>query len=240
MSLRSNIVDGGNFLKVTFFGKRLPLFVGWMITSRCNMNCEYCNSGKICSRELGTQESFDLIDRLAAAGTRMIRFTGGEPLLRDDIGCLLRHAKSKGLITGLSTNGTLLPARIHEIQGVDLVCLSLDGPEPVHDALRGKGSFGRAMSALEVAVAHGLNVRLSACLSRLNFHETRFILETAKRFAMKASFQPLVNTAQFKGAPLSEPESAEFRKTVLELIEIKKQKNPHLSNSLSGLRYMLK
>jgi len=100
---------------LAFSGTYRPV-VFWNITDRCNLNCIHCynRSGIGCQTEgeLTTAEALDLIDDLAGMGIPLILFTGGEPLMREDIWELAQHAGKKGIKMALSTNGTLITTEV--------------------------------------------------------------------------------------------------------------------------------
>ncbi len=238
VDLRTKLYVASSFLRARLFKKKLPLLVGWSVTGRCNRDCFYCNS-KTPGRELSAKEALGVLDQLAAAGTKLVQFTGGEPLLRDDIGQLIRHAKSKNLLVNLSSNGALVPEKIKEIVGVDVLNLSLEGPSNVHDGLKGQGSYEEVMRALEVALRYGINVRLCMTLNGMNLGEADHVLGIAKKYSVKVFFQPaissklLVHPDPFIAAPEA------FRKKINELIIKKKSGTDFIGNSLSSLRYFL-
>ena len=111
-------------------------------------------SGPECQTEgeLSTTEALGLIDDLAEMGIPLILFTGGEPLMREDIWELAHHARKKGIKMALSTNGTLITAevarRIRE-SGIEYAGISLDGARAVtHDRFRNSpGAFERTVAA---------------------------------------------------------------------------------------------
>ena len=100
---------------LAFSGMYRPV-VFWNLTDRCNLNCIHCynRSGPGCQAEgeLSTDEALDLIDDLAGMGIPLVLFTGGEPLMREDIWELARHAREKGIKMAISTNGTLITTGI--------------------------------------------------------------------------------------------------------------------------------
>ncbi len=117
----------------------------WTLTNRCNLRCTHCYnySGpeSATEDELSTAEAMVLIDDLADMGVPLIIFTGGEPLLREDIFELARYAAGKGIGVALSSNGTLITAdsalQIQE-SGISYVGISLDGADAeTHNRFRG-------------------------------------------------------------------------------------------------------
>ncbi len=87
-----------------------------------------------------------LADEVAAHGVPWVGFRGGEPFLYPGFLDVLSHAKARGLSISIDTNGTLLDRHAEELAriGVDNLNLSVDGPEPIHDAVRGvPGGFAR-------------------------------------------------------------------------------------------------
>lgn len=90
--------------------KDLPEEVIIELISLCNKDCSFCfNKNSIKGENKLTKEIvFKILDKIARQGIKAVRFTGGEPLLRNDTGDILRYAKSKGLYVILNTNGILL------------------------------------------------------------------------------------------------------------------------------------
>ncbi|MBI5015816.1 MAG: radical SAM protein [Deltaproteobacteria bacterium] len=137
--------------------------LGTIVTNyRCNYRCEMCDlpSRNRAAAELGTAEMLDLVGQFGALGTLGIGFTGGEPLLRDDVFELIRHTKRLGMIAHLNTNGSLVDGTVADRileSGVDSVNVSLDAPTAaVHDDIRGvEGAFDKAVGALRSLVRCG-------------------------------------------------------------------------------------
>jgi MoaA/NifB/PqqE/SkfB family radical SAM enzyme len=137
--------------------------LGTLITNYdCNLHCRMCRlpeGGRLLPREvrkaLSTEEMLAVIDGFADLGTRGIGFTGGEPMLRPDLFQLLRHARTRGMLAHLNTNGTLMneAASLAFLDaGVDSLNISLDGAtEGTHDRIRGvPGAFARTVEAVRL------------------------------------------------------------------------------------------
>jgi len=166
-----------------FSADKKPVVV-WNVTRRCNLRCVHCYSQSE-DRNYHGELSFDqgkaLIDDLAEFGSPVILFSGGEPLIRPDILDLIRYAAGKGLRAVVSTNGTLitakLAAQLKEI-GLSYVGISLDGLEEVHDAFRGfRGTFARVMKAIKNCQDVGLKVGLRFTINRRNFQDIAGIFD---------------------------------------------------------------
>ena len=128
-----------------------PDWVSFMATLRCNLRCRMCRTCYEVDDELGTDEVRELIDQVADWGVPIFNVLGGEPFLRDDILAILAHAHYRGLITTVTTNGTLLDDRaVEALAPLFRVHLnvSLDGLARTNDRLRGRGVFGKATRAI--------------------------------------------------------------------------------------------
>lgn len=145
-------------------------------TRQCNLNCVHCysqSSSKTVPRnELSTAEAKTLFDDLAAFGSPVVLFSGGEPLMRPDIFELLEYAVSKGLRAVLSTNGTLItPKAAQKLKAVKVsyVGISLDGMETINDAFRATpGAFQRALAGIRACQAEGIKVGLRFTINKRN------------------------------------------------------------------------
>lgn len=70
-----------------------PFYASFKITSRCHFNCPFCNMKKNSTKDLSTDEIKKILDNISRSPVLLTSFEGGEPLLRDDIGELLRYAR---------------------------------------------------------------------------------------------------------------------------------------------------
>ena len=159
-----------------FMKDRGPIVV-WNVTRRCNLACEHCyypRESQTAGEELTRDEGMRLIGDLKAAKVPVLLFSGGEPLLREDVYPWAEAAAEAGLRPSLSTNGTLIDdrtaARIASA-GFAYVGVSLDGTRATHDAFRGEaGAFDRAVAGLRAAKRAGLRtgVRFTVCADNLD------------------------------------------------------------------------
>jgi pyruvate-formate lyase-activating enzyme len=146
----------------------------WLYTNfDCNLHCDYCcvrSSPKAPRRELGLARIQRIVSEAATLGVGEFFLTGGEPFLLPDIAQILAACTAVAPATVL-TNGALLAGRRFEaLRSVrkDRLTLqiSLDSPTPeIHDLHRGKGTWERALKAIELARVEGFRVRLAATVS---------------------------------------------------------------------------
>ena len=142
------------------------------VTTRCNSSCRHCFV-----RARGPRRSSlapDLVQTLVqegyALGYRHLHLTGGEPLLWGGLLRILDDAFELGYQTAfLNTNGTLLTGKVsRELAGYRSlrVSVSLQGPKRLHDSMRGKGSYDRALKGIDNALRAGLHVYVFTTVGR--------------------------------------------------------------------------
>src|ERR1700733_14468374 len=100
---------------------------------RCNLACTYCNEYDDFSKPVEAGLMIERLDKLAALGTTIVTFSGGEPLLHPNLDRLIAHVRSRGIIAGIITNGYLLTAqRVQQLNdaGLDHMQISIDNVMP--------------------------------------------------------------------------------------------------------------
>ncbi len=110
-----------------------PLLVHIVPMRRCNIDCGYCNEFDKVSKPVPFEVMEGRIDRLAALGTSVVAFSGGEPLMHPQLDDIIRAIRRRGMIAGLITNGYFLsPKRIQALNdaGLDYLQISIDNLEP--------------------------------------------------------------------------------------------------------------
>src|SRR6266446_4277376 len=172
-------------------GLSAPITVTWEITAACNIACVHClsSSGRRRPRELTTQQSLALVDELAEMQVFQIHFGGGEPFIYPGIWQVLEHARDRGLVMCVSTNGTLITQdrarRLAELEPIYFQ-VSLDGGTPqTNDRIRGEGVFKRAMRGLGLLEAANLSLTINSVLTRYSFNELDRLYEIAVSFNSK-------------------------------------------------------
>lgn len=206
-----------------------------MVTYRCNLHCSMCDmplkaaanlrSGM---QEYSTGQFIEIIRSFASMGVPGIGFTGGEPLLREDIFELLEETGRLGMISHLNTNGWLLDDdaadRITAI-GVDSVNISLDGATAAtHDRIRRlSGSFARAVQAVQRLTARKVpgrrpvRVKTVAVIDETNLDEVPEMIALAAE--LKTDCIEFIPRQPFAVAQHGEPGGGELLARVDSLVD---------------------
>jgi len=240
MKLKDKVESGLSVLKVTLFGRRIPLAVRFQLTNRCDHRCLYCNVWNTKSNELSIAEVFSLLDQLKKMGTKTISFSGGEPLLREDIGKIIDYCKNLGISPSINSRGALIEKKIKELRNLDQVKVSIDGPEEIHDFLaQKKGAYQQSIKTVEMVLGHGIQVILTTTITKYNLDHLEFVLALAEKYNLLTAFQPLKHLARgVKNMDNLYPEEEKYKKVIEKLILLKKSGNKHMRNSLIGLKHI--
>lgn len=162
------------------------MIISWNTTRACNLGCVHCyrDAGAAEAGELTTAEGKKLLDEIARAGFKIMVFSGGEPLLRSDIGELIGHARRIGLRPVLGTNGTLItPAMAAALKEAGTACagISLDSRDrEKHDTFRGyAGAWEETMRGIAACRGAGLPFQLHTTVMDWNEDEVTAITDLA-------------------------------------------------------------
>lgn len=162
-----------------------PHHVQWMLTRRCNYRCKSCDvwrEPKI-YEELSTEKVKAGLDILRKMGVLEIVLSGGNPLLRKDIGEIIDYA-SRSFITTIYDNGSQATRKIEALRNADFVAISFDTlDEKKYDYLKGvHGAWKNALDAIQTLHSEGITVGVSPTISQLNLNE---ILDFTEHFNTK-------------------------------------------------------
>ena len=166
-------------------------------TLTCNLRCTHCysTSGPEQRGELDLALLKDALTDAAALGYESVAVSGGEPLAYRSLVPLLEHARSVGLRTLVTTNGTLLDdARAKRLRGlIDVLAISVDGPPEIHNQVRASArAFEQTGRGIETAAANGFRFGIIHALSRRTWEHLAWLAEFAvERGAVLLQIHPI-------------------------------------------------
>ncbi len=163
------------------------------VTEDCNLRCKHCGyvEGKMYDHDLSMDEMKRVIDQhLALFPGSLVAFSGGEPLLREDVIDIVEYACARTRLVNINTNGLLLTeekaARLAKT--IAWVQISLDGADPeVHNFIRGRGMYDRAWAAIEMLCRHGgaRKLVISTTLTKCVLHQVQDMIAKADALGIR-------------------------------------------------------
>ena len=240
MDIKGLIEFAPRFIRARLTGGRFPVQMHIRVIDRCNLRCKYC-FGDYPVRNLPaptTEQIFAVLDGLGRMGTIRVTLTGGEPLLRDDIGAIVHRARENRIEPSLTTNGILIDRHPGLLEDLNQLTVSLDGGREVHDSCRGKGSWDSAIHAIEVARAAGTPVQLLGTVSRLTTPGLADVYAVADKYDCAVTFDLMAPYYKKEGGTKVREEAADD-KLIRELLDTMiRAKNRRSVFSNRVLRYV--
>lgn len=148
-----------------------------VLTSQCNLNCEYCppkgeNFGNV-GKPIQIERLLKILTIFYEIGFRQFGFTGGEPLLNEDLPIILKACSSfKGRHLKLYTNGILVKNKIDILKEFDLVKVSLDSiSHERYKEITGKNRIKDVLEGIELAKKNNKRIRINAVLTKKNYND---------------------------------------------------------------------
>ena len=166
------------------------------VTSECNQECPYCWGPQEVD-EVDTETAKRILLRVATCGAHRVVFTGGDPLLRPDIGALVRFAKDIGLEVALSTTGDTLTEEFLSACGrdIDLISLPIDGStEAVSSQTKKAGHLTAVLRDLEMLARYPqIDVKLATPVTQKNVADVPNIARLVDTWAARVSNRVFYN-----------------------------------------------
>jgi MoaA/NifB/PqqE/SkfB family radical SAM enzyme len=213
-------------------GKRRPLVAGVPLTDSCNLSCAHCvvKNGRMGHHSF--ERICGWIDDLYTAGARFLYLQGGEIVTWEDKGKgpndVIAAARKRGFMrVAAVTNGTL-PIDLD----ADAVWVSVDGPEEVHDSIRGEGSFAKLWNNVSTSSHPGLYANIT-----LNSVNASFLEETVRAVEKIPGFRGMsINFhTPYQGVENLNLPRANRQELVSRILALKKSGH-HILNSRAGLK----
>ena len=219
-------------------GRHRPLSIGWEVTTLCNAACVYCAFRDASDGELSTDEALVLVREMHECGTRMVSLSGGEPLTRKDLSAIVGALRERDIAVSINTNGFLVPRHEELIRSVQRVKISIDGPEPIHDRVRGAGTWKKAVRGIERCLGWSVPVAAEAVLGKTNLPYLADLVDWCASMRLPLQVQPADPFVLNGDQPNPEaPEPEPLHEAIRRLID---DRPPGLLNSVEGLHHLLR
>jgi pyrroloquinoline quinone biosynthesis protein E len=185
-----------------------PLWLLAEVTYRCPLHCVYCYNPVDFAKhedELTTEEWFKVLREARALGSVQCGFSGGEPMLRDDLELLVAEAHRLGYYTNLLTSGVgLNEKRIDALKeaGLDHIQLSFqDSTREMNDFLSSTRTFDLKRRAADLIKSRGYPMVMNCTIHRHNIDHIEAILQLADD--IDAEYVELANTQYYGWAQVN-------------------------------------
>lgn len=177
----------------------IPMFVTFELTRRCLNKCRFCYIDTKLTDEISFDEVKRVLDELYSLQTIFITFTGGEPLLRDDIVEIIKLAREKGfylkLFSSLSFEckdklSVLYDCGLYDIE------VSLHGLKETHNYITQRDCFDKTVENILFAKRLGFRVVIKTPVTKLNICELPWVKRFAKENDMVVNFDPVITSSE--------------------------------------------
>lgn len=224
-------------IKLNWFNKKIPRVVVFRITNKCDLKCSYCNLWNQKTKEIDKETIFSVIDQICKENMFMC-LSGGEPLLREDIDDIIKYlANKKRIFVNLNSNGTFVPEKIGVLKKIDNIAITLDGPERIHNMLRGKGSYQKAINAIEVVNEKKIPKTINTVLTKFNINHIDYVLNIAKEYDANVFFCPVYEYFHYGDARYLKPDDKKFREIMCYLLK-QKIAGANIGHSIQVLEHL--
>lgn len=185
--------------------KRTPMEATLELTRRCPLECLHCYNNlpmgdmEARKRELTKEEYFQILDELADMGVLWLLFTGGEIFARKDFLDIYTHAKRKGFLITLFTNGILINEKIadylREYPPFAIEITLYGRTKETYEAMTGvAGGFDRCVRGIRLLMDRGLPLKLKTVGTSINKHEVSSMKEFAENeLGVEFKFDSVIN-----------------------------------------------
>jgi len=190
----------------------VPTAAAIALTYRCNFNCVHCyaHSSENPEAELSGAAWMGIIDQLAEAGCLFLLITGGEPLLRPDFKDIYLHAKKRGMLVTVFTNGSLVDESIIRLfkeyppREVDISLYGMSAAT-CRNTVGTDRSLQRCLEAVHALRREGIQLALKTVVMKANRNDFDQIRNLAESLGVKFRYDVCI-TPQLDGglAPVAQ------------------------------------
>lgn len=165
----------------------------WHITHKCNLRCLHCYQEDY-KNDLSYNQIkkifFDYLEFLKVNKYKgHINVTGGEPFLHQDFFDVIDLFEENNVTFGILTNGTLLDEelikKLSRYKKLSFIQISLDGNKRIHDSIRGKGNFKKAIRGIRLLNESNIQSMVAFTAHKKNINSLKSVIKLAKKEKVK-------------------------------------------------------
>ena len=140
------------------------------VINKCNLACKHCYSSFTGVDSLPKEGMVKILSELSVLGCERITLSGGEPLLHKQIFDYAKMVKDYDIKAFLTTNGTLIKEHnIKKYSIFDMVQISIDGPEKIHDMIRGNHNYIKAINSIMLLKKHNITPSVMMTINKITY-----------------------------------------------------------------------
>ncbi len=219
-------------------GLGIPMWLTLELTYRCPLHCPWCSNPLDFDKfknELSTEEWKKVLVDGRKMGALQLGFTGGEPMLRNDIEELVAESEKLGYYSNLITSGIgLTPDRLKDMKkgGLKQIQLSLQSSDrDITNKLVGADVFDQKIEVAYDIKAQGFPMVLNVPVCKQNIAQTRDILKLAEDLGVE--YIEFANVQYYNWALLNRAEFLPTREELEEAEDIVKETRERLGNKMA-------
>lgn len=201
----------------------------------CNFRCRHCygkygdnyGSKKTDGSILDIEKYDFILKKLKQYNCRYLSLLGGEPMLHDEIGTIIRSGRDAGMEVSMVTNGSLFERKYDDVKNSSILTVSIDGDKEPNDFLRGKGAYERSLRAVKKIKKSGISVHISATVYRKSIREIDRLFDFAKENRVYVGFCPLMYQSYTDDdSEYLRPSDQDYRTFYKHILDLKKKNYP--------------
>jgi len=188
-----------------------PFYASYKVTHKCSLRCSFCNVWMEDTPDLKKEDVFKVIDNIAKSSIVVLSLEGGDPLIRKDLGEILKYAYKKPFTLFFTTNGHLLNKRPMKEYGkyIDYLHISID---------EGHGNL-KFFERLEEFQSYGPEICIQVVVTKDTLNK---IEEKVKRVYEVNARTVVMPACHLDGTDDYYPDPKKFRDEILRLKKIYK------------------
>lgn len=177
------------------FYSATPKDVSLSITGRCQLRCHHCfnRSGPDNSHELPLATIERFLDEVVSWGVHFLRLSGGEPTYHRQFRDVIEACRQRQIRIAMNSHGVYPGAMLTYLLSVpiELFLISVDGMEINNDAIRGRGTFKRAIHSCQQLRSAGQRVMIACHIGTNNRGDIGELTALANEIGVDIKFSPI-------------------------------------------------